>query len=445
MKTIRLLLEWKNGTTTWPAGSLLEMKGEDADALIADNTAELVDLDAEKKAAEAALAQKSDEEKRTIELIGQTVKGVIDSLPISRPVAVVKEGVDSDPNSGFKNFGDFCKAVKDAGSPGQQVDKRLLAANAKAPQGLNVGIDAEGGFLVPEEMSSNLMEKTYATAQVVSKCTRVPMTSQVVKIPTINETSRADGSRSGGVRAYYKAEAAQYTDSQPAFGQVKLELNKLTGLVYDTDELLRWSAVSIEPLLSRLFADEFAFVIDDKIINGTGAGQPLGILNAPALIEVAKEGAQPADTIFIENVVKMWARLFRKQNAVWFVSSDISPQLMTMTLAVGAAGVPVYMPPGGISAAPYATLFGKPIIEIEQCDTLGDKGDIILADMSQYLYAENSDGIQGATSIHLRFDYGETALRWTLWNDGQPWWASALTPKNGGSTLSPFVTLAARA
>lgn len=444
MKTIRLLLEWKNGTTTWPAGSLLEMKGDDADALIADNTAELVDLDAEKKAAEQALEAKSEDEKRTIELIGQTVKGVIDSMPISRPVAVVREGVDADPKSGFSNFGDFCKSVKEAGMPGSTPDKRLLAANAKAA-GQSVAIDADGGFLVPEEMSGNLMEKTYATAQVVPRCTRVPMTSQTIKIPTINETSRADGSRQGGVRAYYKAEAAQYTDTTAAFGQVKLELNKLTGMVYDTDELLRWSAISVEPLLTRLFAQEFAYVIDDKIINGTGAGQPLGVLNAPALIEVAKEGAQPADTIYIENIVKMWARLFRKQNAVWFISTDITPQLMTMTLAVGAAGVPVYMPPGGLAATPYATLFGKPIIEIEQCDKLGDKGDIILADMGEYLYGENSDGIQGATSIHLRFDYGETALRWTLWNDGQPWWASALTPANGGSTLSPFVTLAERA
>ncbi len=445
MKTIRLLLEWKNGTTTWPVGSLLEMKGEDAEALVKENIAELVDLEAEKKAAEEALAQKSEDEKRTIAMIGETVQQVVKSLPISRPPAVIREGIDADPNSGFKSFGEFCKSVKDAGMPGAQPDKRLLAANAKAPSGVNVAIDSEGGFLVPEEMSSNLMEKTYATAQVAPKTTRVPMTSQTIKIPVIAETSRADGSRQGGVRAYYKAEAAQYTSSKPEFGQVKLELNKLTGLCYDTDEILRWSSVSVEPLLTRLFANEFAFVIDDKIINGTGVGQPLGIMNAPALITVAKEGAQPADTVWIENIVNMWARLYRKQNAVWFISTDVVPQLMTMTLAAGAAAVPVYMPPGGISSAPYATIFGKPVIEIEQCDTLGDKGDIILADMSDYLYAENSDGIQGATSIHLRFDYGETALRWTLWNDGQPWWNAALTPYNGGNTVSPFVTLAERA
>lgn len=448
MKTVRLLLEWKNGTTTWPAGSLLEMKAEDADALIADNTAELVDTDAEKKAADEALKAASEDEKKTISLIGQTVEQVVKSLPISRPPAVtrVHDTREDDPTGGFKSFGEQLLAVRDAGTPGRKADERLMIVNSKA-SGLNVALDSEGGFLVAEAFAADLMQKTMQNGQVVSRCTRVPMATEAIKIPYVNETSRADGSRQGGVRVYRKAEAAQATASKPAFGMLRLELHKLVGFCYETEEIMKWSSITLDSLLTQMFAREFAFKIDDEIIRGLGAGQPLGILACPALVTIAKEAGQPADTIQFENIQKMWAAIpaTNRSNAVWFINQEVETQLDAMSLGIGAAGVPVYLPPGGISETPYSRLKGRPVIPIETCSALGDVGDIILADMSQYLYGEDSSGINGATSIHLRFDYGEVAMRWTLFNDGQPWWPAALTPYKGAQDLSPFVTLAERA
>jgi len=204
----------------------------------------------------------------------------------------------------------------------------------------------------------------------------------------------------------------------------------------------------MDSLLTQMFAKEFAFKIDDELIRGSGVGMPLGVLNSPALVTVAKEAGQDADTVLFENIQKMWSRMYApsRANAVWFINQEVETQLDAMSIGIGAAGVPVYLPPGGISETPYARLKGRPVVPIETCSALGDAGDIILADMSQYLYAEDSAGVQGATSIHLHFDYGETALRWTLFNDGQPWWNAALTPykATAGQTLSPFVTLAAR-
>jgi HK97 family phage major capsid protein len=210
---------------------------------------------------------------------------------------------------------------------------------------------------------------------------------------------------------------------------------------------MKWSAITLDSLLTQMFAREFAFKIDDEIIRGLGAGQPLGILACPALVTIAKEAGQPADTIQFENIQKMWAAIpaTNRSNAVWFINQEVETQLDAMSLGIGAAGVPVYLPPGGISETPYSRLKGRPVIPIETCSALGDVGDIILADMSQYLYGEDSSGVEGATSIHLRFDYGEVAMRWTLFNDGQPWWPAALTPYKGAQNLSPFVTLAERA
>ena len=64
-------------------------------------------------------------------------------------------------------------------------------------------------------------------------------------------------------------------------------------------------------------------------VSGTGVGQPLGILNAPSTISVAKHVSQPADTIWFENVSKMWARLYApcRRNAIWLINQDIEPQL----------------------------------------------------------------------------------------------------------------------
>jgi len=265
-----------------------------------------------------------------------------------------------------------------------------------------------------------------------------------MKIPAVSESSRADGSRFGGIRAYWLAEAGTKTASQPAFAQVSLELKKLIGLCYATDELLQ-DAPMLEAWIKTMFAKEFEFKLIDAVINGDGAGKPLGIMSAPAAISVTAETSQAADTVIFENISKMWARMYApcRPNAVWFISQDIEPELDKMSVAVGTGGSAVYLPAGGLNDSPYSKLKGRPVLPIEQCDNLGDTGDIILADLSQYILIDKG-GMQSASSIHVNFTTDETAFRFVYRVDGQPWWKSALTPFNGGNTQSPFVYLGAR-
>jgi len=142
----------------------------------------------------------------------------------------------------------------------------------------------------------------------------------------------------------------------------------------------------------------------------------------------------------------MWSRCWApsRKNAVWLINQDCEPQLNGMSIAVGTGGIPVYLPAGGLSQSPYSTLFGRPVIPVEYCATVGDQGDIILADFTQY-QAIDKGVLKTATSIHVRFDYNETAFRFVFRFDGQPSWKSALTPYKGSNTLSPFVALANRA
>jgi HK97 family phage major capsid protein len=258
---------------------------------------------------------------------------------------------------------------------------------------------------------------------------------------------RSGGLVHGGIEFKWLDEEGQKSETRPKFGKINLRLKKMAGLVYASDEILEDSPVTLEPLLTRMFSDALAWQLDEVFINGIGAGKPLGILNAPCTISVTKETSQAADTIVYENVLKMYARMWDKSNAVWMANDNTFTQLATMSLAVGTAGAPVWIPAGGMSGKPYDTLFGKPLIFTEHCQKLGDAGDIIFADWSQYLVGQKSGGtLQFASSIHLKFDYDQTAFRFVFRVDGQPWWPTYLTPRYAtDDTLSPFVITAERA
>jgi HK97 family phage major capsid protein len=341
----------------------------------------------------------------------------------------------------FHTIGDQMVAVMRAGMPGGHIDPRLY----NAATGLNETSPSDGGFLVQTDFSSELLQEVYATGLLAPRCRRISISgnSNGIKINGVDETSRAS-TRSGGIVGYWKDEAAQKTASKPKFRQIELTLHKLIGLCYATDELLA-DAAALEGFIRQAFAAEFGFLLDDAIIRGTGAGQPLGILNAGCLVTVTKEAGQGADTIVWENVVKMYARLFAgsRANSIWLINQAAESQLMQMAMSVGTGGVPVYLPAGGASQSPYATLFGRPVIAIEQCSALGDVGDIIFADFNGYILAEKG-GIESAMSIHVKFDYDESVFRFVLRVDGQPVRASSLTPYKGSDALSHFVALAAR-
>ena len=341
----------------------------------------------------------------------------------------------------FKSLGEQLACVVKAHT-GRGTDPRLF----NAASGLNETVPSDGGFLVQQDFSTALLQEVFETGILASKCNVIEISnnSNSIKINGVDETSRVS-SRSGGIVGYWEEEAAEKTASKPKFRKIDLNLKKLIGLCYATDELLN-DAAALESIIRAGFASEFGFQLDDAIVNGTGTTQPLGILNSGALVSVAKETGQKASTILFENVTKMYSRMFAtsRPNAVWLINQNIEQQLFSMSLAVGTGGVPVYMPAGGLSGQPYGTLFGRPVMAIEQAASLGTVGDIIFADMGGY-YLARKGGIDAAMSIHVRFVYDESCFRFVMRADGQPKRATPLTPYKGSETLSHFVALATRA
>lgn len=350
----------------------------------------------------------------------------------------------------YKSFGEQLMDVYTVANQDTNADARMKAnkrlEEVRAATGLAESVPSDGGFLVQTDFVDTLIRRTHDAGMLVGKCSDMPISnpSNGVKIPRIDETSRADGSRWGGIRAYWEGEADEMTSSKPKFGLNELKLKKLTGLCYATDEMLQDSA-ALGAYISMGFEEEFGFKFDDAIYRGTGAGQPLGLLNAGCLVSVSKESGQAADTIVAQNIMKMYARMDPRSlpRAVWYINQNCWPQIFQLHLEVGTGGVPMYIEPGKLPDAPNGALLGKPIQPIEQCATLGDKGDIMFADLSRYLWAKKN-GMQADTSIHVRFVYNETAFRFIVRCDGQPMFASALTPFKGSDTISPFVTLNAR-
>jgi HK97 family phage major capsid protein len=322
------------------------------------------------------------------------------------------------------------------------IDPRLFNA---AATGMSESVPSDGGFLVQTDFSNTLLEQLNQTDVLASRCRRMTVSSasNSIKINGVDETSRAS-TRFGGIVGYWKDEAASKTASAPTFRTIELNLKKLIGLCYATDELLQ-DASALEGFIRRAFNSEFGFKRDDAIVNGTGAGQPLGILNAGCTVSVSKETGQGTKTIVAENIIKMYSRIFAGSlgNAVWLVNQDTLPQLYTMSLAVGTGGAPIFMPAGGLSQSPYNTILGRPVLPIEQCATLGTVGDIIFADLGGYILAEKG-GLQSDMSIHVKFDTDESVFRFVMRIDGQPERATPLTPYKGSATLSHFVTLATR-
>jgi HK97 family phage major capsid protein len=338
----------------------------------------------------------------------------------------------------FKSLGQQLQAIVKVGTHGRAfADERLLIKNEAA--GMNTTIGSEGGFLVPITFGENLLQKTYDNSTLLSLCDKYePEKFGEFVIPFIDESSRANGSRLGGTRVCRLPEAEQMTDSQPKFGLWRVGEIKLVGLVWMTEELIKDA-----PMLEKTFTDAFgletAYALEKEIFRGTGAGQCLGILNSNALITVSKENAQTAKTIVIQNLEKMWQRCWgpSRKTAIWSFNQNAEGQILE---AVKGSR---FFDTGD----PYNTLFGRPLVPMEACSTLGTKGDISLICPSEYGIVKDKVP-QIEISSHVNFVTGEIALRYVLKINGQPKWNQPVTPENtdgtGNDTQSPFITLETR-
>lgn len=337
---------------------------------------------------------------------------------------------------GFANIGDYARTVF---NKGQRDDPRMSKV-VEVMNAYSSSDPATGGFLIPEETRSEVMELALEQSIIRPRASVMTMSSAKQIVPFVDETTHV-GSVFGGMTFSWTPESGTISPTEARFGRVMLEAWKLTGLARVPNEL--WAdAPALSSFLMRSIPRGIAFTEDSAFISGSGAGQPLGVQNAAntALVTVAEETGQAAGTILVENILKIYARMLPQghENAVWLASPATFPQLMQLSIAVGTGGAPVALV--DIHGSPRMTLLGRPLILTEKVPTLNTAGAIGYYDFSFYMVGDRQS-VTLESSEHSRFANDETELRAILRVDGRPWIQSALTPANSGDTLSPFVML----
>lgn len=347
-------------------------------------------------------------------------------------VARLKTDTGSDR---FHSLREQVGAMVTAGRRGANRDQRL---SIMAAAGMSEGLGASGGVLVEPELASELIRAAFSESVLapLSDKRKTSRGRSGLKVPGIDETSRADGSRWGGAIAYWDDEGDAIVASQPRYGQVELTPKKLHVLTFVSEELFE-DAAGFEDHLKAVFKAEGGFAIDRAIIAGSGVGQPLGYLNAQALITVPREVGQGA-TVTKKNIREIWACLpaASRRKAIWIGNEDVES-----ALADGADELANVYQPAGTNGSIYPLLFGRPLVAMEQAPELGLAGDLSLVDMSQYLLLDL--GSKTLISIHVKFVEDQVAVKFVWRGNGAPGWKSAVTSATSNKKRSPFVALGA--
>lgn len=327
----------------------------------------------------------------------------------------------------------------------EQCDKREQEVRA-AGVGMIEGVAEDGGFLMQGESVIELQTRGWNNNAVLSRTDSMTIGGTFYDQYGIEEDSRADGSRHGGIRWYNDKELAEIESSKTLLKKTRWEPKRLTGLYFMSNEINN-DVPALQSEMNNLFEVELQHKKQKAVIRGTGSGEGMGILVAPNLVVQAKEDGQPATTIIYRNTTRMMARIHLKLMAglVWLVNQNTMDQLLNLTIDVGTGGTIATAFRENFAAAPGAigTLHGYPVIPIEQCSTLGTVGDIILSDLSQVKTVDKG-GVETAVSAHVKFLHNQTAVRFVTHFDCQPKQKAALTPENSTDKVSSTVALATR-
>ena len=333
-----------------------------------------------------------------------------------------KASYEPEEKKDFKCFGDFLAKAKN---------------KAEEVKALAEGAGETGGYLVPEEYREEILRIGVENSVVRNQNARViPMNTPTLKIPALNQSSN-ENHLYGGVVAYWTGEGEEKTASEPKFKKIQLDVKKLIGLVVSSDELTDDAITSMGGLLQQMFGETLAFYEDEAFLQGNGVGKPLGVVDAPATVEVTRAATNDVQT---GDLINMMVRFLRRGGSpVWVMNHEVWEKILKLQ---DGNNNYIFFPgmSGNITGGVPMSLYGYPIIITEKLPQLGTSGDIILADFRYYLIGDRQR-LTVDESMHHKFAEDETTWRFVQRVDGQPWIDSAVTPRSGGDSLSPFVKL----
>lgn len=351
------------------------------------------------------------------------LKHMDDAPAIKNSGYVSQEGGKSEPD--IKSFGDFLKAI-------HRGDSERLAKVYGSSKALAEDSGATGGYLVPTEFNQRLFTIAQTASPILGLVQRVPVGSNSGTYPALDITVAptagvGNTALAGKVTTAKRAEAGAYTETTPSFQEIKWRINDAaSGYTKASKELIADSPAAIESLLTSLFGIAVAAKQEYFILRGSGVGEPLGILNAPAAVGITPD---TNSAFAYADAVEMVSRFKRLTgNARWVMHQSTLPDF---------AGS------GWVQGQVVRTLsdlgFGEAIMS-EHLPQADNSGHVLLADFGAYLLFEKG-GLEISYSQHADFLNGNDVWRFSQRMDGQPWLKGAITQADpqGSYTVSPFV------
>lgn len=354
--------------------------------------------------------------------------GILETTPAAKAGYVTSDGGTKDKT--IKNFGDFLVAVK-------RGDEKRLSGVYGSTKDLGEGSGASGGFLVPEEYATNLLQVAAAQNQIYGRVQHIPVTRESGTYPALDQyfaptAGSGQTAFAGGVKGTFTAAGQTFTETEPSFTTLQWRLAKVGGLTEVENELIEDSPFAIEALLRGLFSVAIAAKNERNILRGSGISEPLGILNAPAAIGISDSTNASFTWTDVSN---MYARFKSVGGSpVWVIHPSVWPKIMTM--ANGTDNVWQ----SNIQVGPTNVLNGYPILVSEHMPQIGYTGSVLLADLSGYLMFEKA-GLSIAYSDQVGFTRDVGTWRFRQRNDGKPWLLDDITLSDpqGSYTVSPFL------
>ena len=370
------------------------------------------------------------------------VDGAYDGVLHGGEPGKAKDGKDKDLKV-FSSLGDQLKAIYAFRKEGVK-DERLQQVN-NAVLGSNEGTGADGGFALQTDFTDQILESAVEQSPLLNRLDRYTCSSAANAMRWLS-ADETDVSKSvfGGVQMYWASEGATVAASKPQFRELKMDLEKMMGFAYCTDEMLTDAA-----FMTGFFGTAFTLAADrlltESVISGDGVGKPLGILNSKAIITVDKESTQAAGTFLGANAIKMQARALprNRDRLVWLMHPDAEELLPYLSIQSGEAAKFLWNPEGGLGNFDTQRVLNKPVLFEDSCSALGSKGDINLVDPMYYILLTKGTAKQD-WSVHVEFLTDQNCFRMVYRCNGAPKIEKPLTIKNSAKTRSPFVTLAAR-
>ncbi len=175
---------------------------------------------------------------------------------------------------------------------------------------LQEGIDTSGGFLVPEDLLNTIIAKEPAATSVSGRLRRFTTSRDSVLIPKVNYTT--DDIYTTGMRVTWTGEvpasSTAHRVTEPVFGQTRIPIFTAMMSLPLTIDMVEDSAFDVTAWITGKFTETIALLRDNMALNGTGAGQPFGILANPNATD------NPATVATGVSAAITWDGL---QNLVW--------------------------------------------------------------------------------------------------------------------------------